>query len=168
MSIDNPYAPMGAPAVGNTQPPLFEQDTVVGAASGPALGETDAIRPAEPSAADLLGEVTKDLGALVGMHVDLAKAELKEDITQAVVSGRDFGIGAFAGYMAVIMVSLTAAAVLAVWLPVWAALGIVTLVWAAVAGVMLLRGKAHLDSIDMQETVSTVKGDVEWAQQQKS
>ena len=47
-------------------------------------------------------------------------------------------------------------------------LGIVTVVWAIVAGVMFLRGRALLHSIAVDETVTAVKEDVQWAQQQRS
>lgn len=147
---------------------LAAGDTVVGAAAGPALREPDAIRPAEPSVTDLVSEVTKDLAELVGMHVDLAKAELKDDVAQAVGSARELGIAAFAAYMAVIMLSFASAFLLAEWVPTWAGLGIVTVVWAIVAGVMFLRGRARLHSIAVDETVTAVKEDVQWAQQQRS
>ena len=39
---------------------------------------------------------------------------------------------------------------------------------AIVAGVMFLRGRARLHSIAVDETVTAVKEDVQWAQQQRS
>ena len=130
--------------------------------------EALAIEP-DKSVGELLGDVSKDLGELMGMHVDLAKTELKEEITQAVSTAKLFGIGAFAGYMTLIMVSLTLALVLAVWLPMWAGFAIVAALWGIASAVLLVMGRGHLQQIEApHETVETVKGDVEWAQQQMS
>ena len=127
--------------------------------------------PIEPDASvgELIGEVTKDLGELVGMHVDLAKTELKEEISQTASTAKFFGIGAFAGAMTLIMLSLTLAWLLTEWLPTWAGFLIVTAVWGVATGVSLLIGRGHLQQIEApQQTVETVKGDVAWAQQQRS
>ncbi len=128
--------------------------------------------PLQPdrSTAELASAVTQDLGELVGMHITLAKTELKEEIRQTARTARLFGIGAFAAYMTVIVLSFALAALLAQWMPTWAGLAIVTGVWALVAGVALFAGKAQLQEIEPvpPQTVETVKGDVVWAQQQRS
>lgn len=129
-------------------------------------------RPREPerSTSDLAGAVTQDLGELVGMHIDLAKTELKEELHQSVRTARLFGVGAFAAYMAVVVLSFALAALLAEWLDPWAGLAIVAGTWALLAGALLVAGRRQLQQIDAvpPKTVEAVKGDVAWAQQQSS
>jgi Putative Actinobacterial Holin-X, holin superfamily III len=129
-------------------------------------------RPIEPdkSIGDLFGDLSQDLGDLVSMHIDLAKAELKHDIQQAGKTAGFFGAGAFAGYMTIVLLSLTLAWVLATWLPTWAGFLIVAVAWGLATAVLLANGKRKADALDLapHETVETVKEDVEWAKHQRS
>jgi len=128
--------------------------------------------PLEPdkSVGDLFGDLSKDLGDLVSMHIDLAKAELKLDIQEAGKTAGMFGAGAFAGYMTIVMLSLSIAWVLALWMPTWAGFLIVAGVWAVATAGLLLNGKRKADAMDLapHQTVETVKEDVEWAKHQRN
>ncbi|MGV9216096.1 phage holin family protein [Micromonospora sp. RB23] len=98
----------------------------------------------QASVGDLLGDVTRDLSTLVRKEVELAKAELREEVSQAGKAGGMFGGAGLAGFLAVLFVSY------AVWWGLsnvmdegWAAL-IVAIVWAAVAGGLFLNARTQL------------------------
>ena len=60
------------------------------------------------SVGQLLGDVTKELQALVRKELDLAKAETKEELQRAGAAGKRFGVAGLAGYLAVVMLSFAA------------------------------------------------------------
>ena len=69
------------------------------------------------SIGDLVGEATGELSLLLRKEVELAKLELKQEAKDAVDSAKFLGIGAFCGYMAVLLVSFAAAWALAEVMP---------------------------------------------------
>ncbi|MGY0005260.1 phage holin family protein [Micromonospora sp. I033] len=98
----------------------------------------------QASVGELLGDVTRDLSTLVRKEVELAKAELREEASQAGKAGGMFGGAALAGFLAVLFVSY------AVWWGLsnvmdegWAAL-IVAVLWAVVAAVLLANARTKL------------------------
>ncbi|MFG1881296.1 phage holin family protein [Micromonospora sp. NPDC049102] len=98
----------------------------------------------QASVGDLLGDVTRDMSTLVRKEVELAKAELREEVSQAGKAGGMFGGAGLAGFLAVLFVSYAA------WWGLsnamdqgWAAL-IVAIVWAAVAGGLFLNARTQL------------------------
>ena len=122
------------------------------------------------SLGDLLGEVTRDLSTLIRQEIELAKAELKADVTRAGRAGGLLGGAAFAAYLVVVMVSFAGAWALAeVMAAGWAFL-IVAAIWAVVGGFLFLRGRQQLSDLNFvpEQTVETLKEDVEWARNQKN
>ncbi|MEU7676297.1 phage holin family protein [Micromonospora taraxaci] len=98
----------------------------------------------QASVGELLGDVTRDMSTLVRKEVELAKAELREEVSQAGKAGGMFGGAGVAGFLAVLFVSY------AVWWGLsnvmdqgWAAL-IVAIIWAAVAGGLFLNARTQL------------------------
>jgi len=119
---------------------------------------------------DLFGQLSSDIGELVSMHIDLAKAELKEDIREAGSTAGLFGAGAFAGAMTALALTFTVAWLLDEWMPTWVGFLIVTVIWGVAAAVLVLSGRNKAQDLDLvpQQTVGTVKEDVEWAKHQRS
>ncbi|MFK4245659.1 phage holin family protein [Micromonospora chokoriensis] len=98
----------------------------------------------QASVGELLGDVTRDMSTLVRKEVELAKAELREEVSQAGKAGGMLGGAGVAGFLAVLFVSY------AVWWGLsnvmdqgWAAL-IVAIIWAAVAGGLFLNARTQL------------------------
>ncbi|WP_406073156.1 phage holin family protein [Micromonospora sp. NBC_01638] len=98
----------------------------------------------QASVGDLLGDVTRDVSTLVRKEVELAKAELREEVSQAGKAGGMFGGAGLAGFLAVLFVSY------AIWWGLsntmdqgWAAL-IVAVLWAAVAGGLFINARTQL------------------------
>ena len=122
------------------------------------------------SVGQLLGDATKDLQALARKEFALAKAETKEELQNAAAAGKSFGVAGLMGYLALVMLSFAAAWALAAIIPTGWAFFAVGVVFALVAAVMALRGRHELQKFDAvpEETVETLKEDVEWLKSRKN
>jgi protein-S-isoprenylcysteine O-methyltransferase Ste14 len=120
------------------------------------------------SIGELLADLMREISTLVREEVSLAKSEMSQ---KAALVGKDVGmmavggVLAFAGYLAV-----QDAAVLALSnvMPVWAASLVVGLVVIAIAAAIAIKGLNSLkrQNLAPQQTVETLKEDVQWAKQQ--
>jgi len=116
-------------------------------------------------------DLTKDLSLLVRQEIELAKAELGE---KGRTAGPGLGMIGGAGVVALCAAgALTAflVLVLAIFLPEWAAALIVALVLGAVAYVLVKQGKERVEDAGKpipEQTIETVKEDVEWAKTRAS
>ncbi|HEX7095773.1 MAG TPA: phage holin family protein [Acidimicrobiales bacterium] len=123
----------------------------------------------EKSLGDLLSRLTKDFGELVSTQVNLAKVEVKEEVSRA---GKGAGILTGAGlvaYLAVALLSFAAAWGLAEVMAEGFAFLIVGGAWAIVAAILYVSGRRELDAVRVPpHTKATLEEDVEWARRQKS
>jgi hypothetical protein len=111
------------------------------------------------SVGELLGEVTSDLSTLMRKEMDLAKAEIKEEVAKTGKAAGMFGGAGFAGYMVALFASIAAWWGLAnVMDEAWAAL-IVAAIWAIVAAVLFVTGRKTMREVHPkpERTVSTLK-----------
>jgi uncharacterized membrane protein YqjE len=121
------------------------------------------------STGDLVKQLSEQTSTLVRQEVELAKLELTEKGKQAGVGA---GILGGAGLVAMLgIVALTAALIagLAEAMDVWGAALIVGVVYIAVAGMLVLLGRDRVRRgmpPKPEETIETVKEDVEWARNQ--
>ncbi|WIM93528.1 phage holin family protein [Actinoplanes oblitus] len=121
-------------------------------------------RVAQTSIGELIGNISDDLSQLFRQEVELAKAELKQEATKAGKAAGMLGGAGFAGYLAVLLLSLAAVFGLDAVMPAgWAAL-IVAAIWAVVAAVLYVTGKNRLKTVDPmpRRTVDTLKEDAQW------
>jgi hypothetical protein len=130
-------------------------------------GTTDPGAGDRPNASigELIGEVTADLSTLMRQEIELAKAEIKQEATKAGKAAGMLGAAGYAGHLTVVFLSLALMGLLMAWLPLgWSAL-IVAAVWAVVGAVLGVRGKRNLSTVNPkpQQTVETLKEDVQWA-----
>lgn len=135
-------------------------------------GQRDATEPieADKSLGQLISELSSDFSDLVSTQLELAKVEIKEEVSRA---GKGAGMltgGALAAYLAVVVLSFAAAWGLSEAMPTGFAFLIVGLAWAVVAGVLMLIGRNQLRMVHPvpEQTKETLKEDVEWAKQQRS
>ncbi len=122
------------------------------------------------SVGQLLGDVTRELQALVRKELELARAETKEELQRAGAAGKRFGAAGLAGYLAVVMLAFAAAWALTALMPTgWAFLA-VGVVLGLVAAVAALQGRRKVQEIHPVplETVETLKEDVQWLKSRKS
>ena len=121
-----------------------------------------------------LGQVVSDLGTdlstLMKQEVELAKAELKEEVSKVGKGAGMLGGAGFAGSFVLLFLSLALTFLLDDWLPIEAAALITAEVWAVVAAALALVGRKELQESNPQlpKTQQTLKEDVQWARAQKS
>lgn len=103
------------------------------------MAEPAAAKPAvrnDQSVGDLISEAIRDLTQLVKYETDLAKAELREDLQRAGLSGALLAIAAFTCFLVLVMLCFAMAAGLVVaGLPVWAAFLVVAGTLVVLAGI---------------------------------
>jgi uncharacterized membrane protein YqjE len=131
----------------------------------------DQTRPEDNrSMGELLSEMTSEVSQLFRAEIELAKTEAKEEAQKAARAGAMFGAGGFAGYLAIIMLSFAAAWALTAVIPDGLAFLVVGVVYAAVAAVLFLLGRSRMQEFNPvpQETVETLKEDMEWARARRS
>jgi hypothetical protein len=132
--------------------------------NGPSQGELR-----ERSMGDLLKQLSQETATLVRKEMELAKAEVSEKGKKAGVGAGMFGGAGVAGLLALGAFTTFLIALLATAMEVWIAALIVTALWAAVAGVLALvgRGKVQEATPPVEQTVETIKEDVQWAKTQR-
>jgi uncharacterized membrane protein YqjE len=127
----------------------------------PPESRTDA---GDTSIGELIGNISNDMSQLFRQEVELAKVELKQEAAKAGKAGGMLGGAAFAGYLAVVLLSFAVVFGLSnVMDPGWAAL-IVAVIWAAVGAVLFASGRKQLKTVDPvpRRTVDTIKEDAKW------
>ncbi|MEO6126568.1 MAG: phage holin family protein [Ilumatobacteraceae bacterium] len=129
---------------------------------------TQPLQP-EKSLGDLLGEFTSDFSTLLRQEVELAKVEARQELSRA---GKAAGLFAGAGlgaWMALIFLSFALAWLLDQALNTALSFAIVGVIWAVAAALLALRGKKQIAAVKpLQETVTTLKEDVQWVKTQKN
>ena len=124
------------------------------------------VNDSKPSVGELVREVADDVLKLMRQEVQLAKLEVKDDVTQAAKAGGMLGGAGIAGHLFLIFLSVTVMFALnEVMDIVWAAL-IVSAVWGIAAYVLYLTGRRRMSTVNFtpEQTIQTLKEDVQWAQ----
>jgi len=137
--------------------------------------DADTPNPTRPAEADkslgeLFSQLSHDFSELVSTQVELAKTEIKEEVTRAGKGLGMLGGAAFAGYLAIVLLSFGAAWGLDAVMPTGWAFLIVGALWAIVAGVLFLTGRDRLRAVNPlpPQIKQSLKEDIEWARQQTS
>jgi hypothetical protein len=132
-------------------------------------------RPTEPlqperSLSDLLSAMTDDVSLLVRKELELAKEEIRGDVSRAGNVAKLFGAAGFVGYFALMMLLFAAAWGLAAVVPRGVAFLIVGVILGAIAAVLALRGKAQVQALDPkpEQTIETLKEDAQWLSERRS
>jgi uncharacterized membrane protein YqjE len=141
------------------------------AANGTAHAGRPAVeRAREPSIGQLVNDVAAGVSTLVKAEIELAKAELKQQVGKAAAGMAGLAVAAAAGLMIIPLLSLAAVYALAtVMAPYWAAL-IVAGAWTLIAAVAGLFGALRLRKVNPVPTqaIEAVKEDVRWLRDRKS
>ncbi|WP_028651759.1 phage holin family protein [Nocardioides halotolerans] len=124
----------------------------------------------ERSLGEVVGDLSTDLSTLMKQEVQLAKVELKEEVTKVGKGAGMLGGAGFAGWFVLLFLSLALTFLLDNWLPVEVAALITAGVWAIAAAVLASIGRKELKTANPQlpQTQQTLKEDVQWAKAQKS
>jgi hypothetical protein len=118
---------------------------------------------------ELLKQLSEETTRLVRQELELAKAELTQKGKQAGAGAGLFGAAGAIGFLA--LAALTTCFILALnaVMPAWLAALLVAVVYGVVAAVLAMRGRAKVKQATPpvpEQTIETVKEDVEWAKTQ--
>jgi uncharacterized membrane protein YqjE len=132
---------------------------------GSHLGTSD-----DRSLGQIVSDVSNDFATLMKQEVELAKVELKQELTKAGTGAGMLGGAGFSGYFVLLFLSAALMFLLDNWLPIEAAALITALVWAVVAAVLATLGRKKLKEAnpELPKTQQTLKEDAQWARAQKS
>jgi hypothetical protein len=113
-------------------------------------------------------DIASDSQTLLRKEVELAKQELLEAVMSRVIAVAALAVAGLFGFFVLLFAALAAAAALNLVLPAWAAALIVAGAFLLLAVPAALIGKSRMKgpSLKPEETVRTVKEDVEWAKAQ--
>jgi hypothetical protein len=119
---------------------------------------------------DLVKQLAGQTSTLVRQEIDLAKAEMSEKASVAGKGAGLFGGAAVVGLLAAGALTAFLILLLSEAMDAWLAALIVGVVMAAVAGALAAAGRSRIRAATPplpEQTVETVKEDVEWAKSQK-
>ena len=121
--------------------------------------------PGERPLGELLSDVTTQLQQLVRKEIELARAEIKQEVDKAVKGVAAFAVAGVVGLLAAVALVLAAGWGLSEVVPEGVAFLIVGVLLLAVAGGLFAAGKKKVAQVNPvpQRTVETVKEDVETA-----
>ncbi len=165
MSTSNEFGSEVRPEYGS------EGSTSVSGSSGSAVGSGGSAGSGETrSIGQIVGDITTDMSTLVRQEMDLAKAEMKQEVTKLGKGAGLFGGAGLAGWFALFFVSFALTYLLDNWMPVELAALVVGLVWGVVAAVLALRGRKEIKAANpaLPTTQQTLKEDAQWARTLKS
>ena len=122
------------------------------------------------SLGQIVGDITSDMSTLVRQEIDLAKSEMKQEVSKLGKGAGMLGAAGLAGYFTLFFLSFALTYLLDNWMPVELAALIVALLWGIVAAVLAARGRKEIKQANPQLPVTqqTIKEDVQWAKTQKS
>ena len=115
---------------------------------------------------ELFKQLSEETSTLIRQELALARAELTEKGKEAGKGAGLFGGAGVAGLMALGAFTAFVILLLDKAVAAWLAALIVAVVYAAVAGALAMRGKERVQQATPptpEQTVDTVKEDVEWA-----
>jgi uncharacterized membrane protein YqjE len=123
------------------------------------------------STGELLQRLARETSVLVRQELDLAKAEMAEKGKRAGRGAGMFGAAGVVGLLALGALTACLIALLATALDhVWLAALVISVVYGAIAGVLALRGRREVQESTPplpEQTIDTVKEDVQWARTQR-
>lgn len=127
-----------------------------GASTGGSYATNDM---SDVSVGQLLGAVTEDLSTLMRQELELAKAELRVEAKKAGQAAGMFGGAGFAGYLAVLFVSIALWQFMDNFMDSGLAALIVAVLWGVLGAVLFAQGRSKAKQINPtpERTVETAK-----------
>lgn len=135
-----------------------------------ATTRDEEVRVEQGSLGSLFSRMTGDVSTLVRKELELAKVEIKEEAKAAGKASGKLGVAALTGYLSVLFASLAVAFLLDQLMPTSLAFAIVAILYGIAALVMARSGRRQLKTVNPrpEETVETLREDVEWAKARKN
>lgn len=133
--------------------------------SARARARAHGARNGDGSVGELVSAVATDAQTLFHQEMELAKAEMRQEMSKAGQAAGMYGGAGFAAYMVAILLTLAGVAGLAnVMDPAWAAL-IGAGAWLLIGAVMYAVGRYRMKSVSPRpdQTMQTLKENARWA-----
>lgn len=143
--------------------------------AGPFRAETGPpVDPTRQPGADteglgsLVTGIVEDLQRIVRGEVQLAKTELKEDLSSVSKGIAAAAIGGIIVFVGFIFLMLAVTFLINKWLDLWISAGIVAIVLLVIGIIALLIGKQRLSASNLkpEQTIESLKEDQQWASRQ--
>ena len=131
------------------------------------VGRSDELK--ERSFGELAKDLSSEISTLVRKELELFRAEMREKGRIAAPGLAMFGAAGIAGLAAAGATTAFAILVLDTFMPAWLAALIVAAVLGVAAALLGMRGKQRVEEVGTpvpEQTVESVKEDVEWAKTQ--
>ena len=134
------------------------------------MADTTSPNHSNESTGELLKQLSDQMSTLVRQEIDLAKSEMKNEVTKLGKGAGMLGAAGLAGYFTLFFLSFALAYLLDNWMPLELAALIVALLWGIAAAVLAQRGRKEIKRANPQLPVmqQTIKEDVQRARTQKS
>jgi hypothetical protein len=119
---------------------------------------------------ELLKQLSQETATLVRQELELAKAEVAQKGKMAGLGAGLLGAAGVVGLAALGAFTAFLVLLLALAVPAWAAALIVAAIYGAIAAALALRGRSKVQEASPavpEQTLETVKEDIEWAKTQK-
>lgn len=158
MNSSPPSSPISSPQVFD-QRSSVSQSTILTTADG------------DPSLGDLVMGLTDDLTTLVRKEVELAKAELQENIQQGARGGAMVGAGGMVAYAGLLLILAAIAIALGDWWDnYWLGAAVTGLITGIVGWFVLNNGLHQLKQVSLvpHKTISSLQSDAEMAKEKLS
>jgi uncharacterized membrane protein YqjE len=121
------------------------------------------------SVGSLVRDAASEVSLLLRKEVELARLEVHEEVVHAKATAARFGVTAFCSYLAAVLLSLAAAWGLAEVVPTGVAFAIVGVFYAVAAAAAFLAARRRMARVTPpEETVRTLKEDVEWLKSRRN
>ena len=139
-------------------------ESAAGTRPAPGAGDSQDSR----SISEMFSGAVTNLQNIVRSEVQLAKTEMREEAKLAGKAAAMLAVAAVVGAYALGLFLLTAVWALATQMDQWLAALIVAAVVTVIAGVLAMVGKSRLDKFSPKpdQTIDSVKEDIEWVKQQ--
>jgi len=126
---------------------------------------TDLQSPPEPQLSSLVTGILNDAQELFRQQVTLVRTEVQEDFRKSKEAAVPLGIGIWLAAMGSLLLSITAALILAeTGLPLWACFAIVTVAVSLAGAVLFYAGKKKFESFNPlpDKSAEALKENLEW------
>lgn len=122
------------------------------------------------SLGQIVSDVSNDFATLMKQEVELAKVELKQEMTKAGKGAGMLGGAGLSGWFVLLFLSLALVVLLDNWLPVEVAALLTALLWAVIAAVLAVTGRRKLKEAnpELPKTQQSLKEDAQWARAQRN
>jgi uncharacterized membrane protein YqjE len=140
-------------------------DDPVRSAGGTLGGYSYPVRT-DRTMSEVVQDIFVNVQEMVRAEIRLARAELRQDVTNAAGSAKLIAAGAGIAVMGVVFILVTVTLLLALVMPAWAATLIMGAILAIAGMATLSKGRAQFKMPRPDKTIENVKENVEWMKDQ--